>query len=338
MATFRTRTGKDGRTSVHTMVRLSGYPTRTATLPSMRDAKRWAATIEAEMVEGRHFKDAAGRKRTLAEAIDRYLDEVLPQKRDGSMYRFTLAWWKTNHGPKVLGEVSRGWLAERRTELLTGTFTRATPGSRRSLYKAVEASLTPQGQATLRKHGADMSAPVFARSPATANRYMAALSHVFTLCCGDWEWLQAGNNPFTGLSKLREGTGRTRHLSADERARLLAETAKDPQLHVLVCLALATAARAGELVGLTWAHVEFIDALPSEPAHASHARLLFIDTKNGSDRIAWVFGDALELLLAHDGGAVHTPGSPVFPGRWSHKHKRYAGKKATHRETTHQAR
>jgi hypothetical protein len=75
VATIRPRKKQDGSTSYHVMVRLTGFPTRTASLPTRRAAKRWAATIEGEMVEGRHFKDAAARRRTVAEAIDRYLEE-----------------------------------------------------------------------------------------------------------------------------------------------------------------------------------------------------------------------------------------------------------------------
>jgi integrase len=164
-------------------------------------------------------------------------------------------------------------------------------------------------------------APSFQRTPATANRYMAVLSSVFAQVCGDWEWLSPNQNPFTGLSKLPEGKGRTRHLSPTERARLLQETAKDPQLHVLVQVALATGARAGELVGLTWACVELG---PTE------GRLLFTDTKNGEARIAWVFGDALVSLREHqprrfkgDFGIPPELSYPVFPGQWSHKHQQW---------------
>lgn len=326
MATYRTRTGRNGDTTVHTMVRLAGYPTRTASFPNKREAQKWAATVEAEMIEGRHYKGTEGRKRTLAEAIDRYLAEVLPQKRDGSMYRFTLAWWKDKHGHRKLGEVSRAVLAEARTELLVGKFKRATPGSKRSKFCLEPGPLTVLvGQA-----------PEFQRSPATANRYMAALSHVFTMACGDWEWLPAGQNPFTGLSKLREAKGRTRHLSTEERARLLTETAKDPQLHCLVQVALATAARAGELTGLTWGRVEFAQRpqSPHELGPIDEGRLLFTDTKNGESRVAWVFGEALGLLRAHyerqprtgelsaNGDRLGTA-SAVFPGQWSYKRQAY---------------
>jgi integrase len=318
MATYRKRTGKDGTVTVHTMVRLAGYPTRTASFPNQREAQKWAATVEAEMIEGRHYKDANGRKRTLAEAIDRYRAEVLPLKRNGSMYGFTLDWWKANHGTRKLGEVTRGWLADCRGQLLSGTFTRATPGSKRSQFAAPAHLGTFTG--TLTGHG-----PSFQRTPATANRYMAALSSVFTQVCGDWEWLQPGQNPFAGLSKLRESKGRVRHLSEEERSRLLQETAKDPQLHVLVLVALATAARAGELCGLSWACVELGE---------TEGRLLFTDTKNGEARIAWVFGDALQALKDHAkargvGAQAAALAStrhlqdPVFPGKWSHKQQGY---------------
>lgn len=374
MATYRTRTGKDGTTSVHTMVRLAGYPTRTATLPNMRDAKRWAATVEAEMVEGRHFKGTEGRKRTLGEAITKYRAEVLPLKRNGSMYGFTLDWWEANHGTKKLGEVSRGWLSDARAQLLTGTFRRATPGSKRSLYQtnphardaaalgrsvvsstAVEITFThgfkhPAGhmpslvvKGSVYDHSKDYApAPEFQRTPATANRYMAALSSVFSQVCGDWEWLQPMANPFAGFSKLPEGRNKGRAYTDEARARLLQETAKDPQLHVLVLVALATAARAGELAGLTWSHVEFVPAVPHlvdgvvvGDLHDPCGRLLFVDTKNGEARVAWLFGEALEAMQrwhSHQFPAgTHPAGQavldhlsrPVFPGQWSHKHQRY---------------
>ena len=77
-------------------------------------------------------------------------------------------------------------------------------------------------------------------------------------------------------------------LSDDERTRLLAQTIKDPTLHVLVVLALSTAARAGELTGLQWKDVDL-----------KEGRLLFRDTKNTETRAAWLYGDALRLLKDH---------------------------------------
>lgn len=336
MATFRTRTGRHGDTTVTCMIRLAGYPTRTETFPNKRDAQKWATTVEAEMIEGRHFKDANGRKRTLAEAIIKFRAEVLPMKRNGSMYGFTLDWWESNHGTKKLGEVSRGWLSDTRAQLLTGTFTRRVAishGRRMGKTTALENHLTSEGAAILAKHGADQQ---YQRTPATANRYMAALSAVFSQVCGDWEWLQPNANPFTGFGKLPEGRNKGLAYADDARLRLLQETAKDPQLHRLTLVALGTAARAGELLALTWSHVELGE---------TEGRLMFTNTKNGEARIAWLFGDALKAMR-DQGNATGGPraavgisasGSmgmniattqdtlnrPVFPGQWSHKAQKY---------------
>ncbi len=76
--------------------------------------------------------------------------------------------------------------------------------------------------------------------------------------------------------------------ACEERGRLLTETEKDPQLHTLVVLALSTAARAGELVGLGWRDVDLKDG-----------RLLLRKTKNSQPRTAWVHGEALRLLKEH---------------------------------------
>lgn len=314
MATYRTRTAKDGTTSVQVQVRMAGHPAQGASFPNMREAKKWAATIEAAMVEGRHFKGTEGRKRTLGEAIDKYRLEVLPLKRNGSMYGFTLDWWKSNHGTRKVGEVSRGWLSDRRAELLAGKYKRATPGSKRSLYAANQPTAEMLGN-----HGTRL-AKAYARTPATANRYMAALSSVFSHVCGDWEWLSPNANPFTGFGKLPEGKAKGQAYADAARVKLLQAAAEDPQLHRLIRVALGTAARASELLDLTWAHVELAE---------TEGRLMFVDTKNGDTRIAWLFGDALAAVKEqrfHTAGALADPKTmtkPVFPGQWSHKRQRY---------------
>lgn len=72
------------------------------------------------------------------------------------------------------------------------------------------------------------------RSPTTANRYVSALSHVFTVAINDWEWLEI--HPVRKISKLKQPRGRVRFLSDDERERLL-EACKDtdnPHLYNIV--------------------------------------------------------------------------------------------------------
>jgi hypothetical protein len=154
MAAIRERVRGDGARTFHVQVRMRGFPARTATFPNRRQAERWAKTVEAEMIEGRHFRNAEARRRTLAEAIDRYVAEEVPKKRNGQMYAFTMPWWKKNLGHLRLSDVTPAVLVEQRGKLGRETYTRAKPESKRS---------TVRGQ----------PAKQFTRSAATVNRYLA---------------------------------------------------------------------------------------------------------------------------------------------------------------------
>jgi integrase len=268
MATIRERTAKDGSKHFHVQVRRAGYPAITASFPTRRLAERWATTKEASMIEGRHFRDVEARNRTVAEAIDRYLEEELPKKKDAKTRKPRLLWWRERIGSLKLAEVSAAKIVEQRNKLLREPYVKAKPGSKGSLLKEGEAPRE------------------YTRGPKTANRFLAYLSHVFTIARKEWHW--TATNPFDGVSKYKEGAGRVRCLSDEERVALLRATANDPQLHVVVMLALSTAARAGELVGLAWSDVDL-----------KAGRLLLRKTKNSQPRVVWVHGEALRLLKEH---------------------------------------
>jgi len=266
MPTIRARAKKDGKRVFHTQVRVAGFPARTASFTTRRAAERWAMTVEAEMIEGKHFRSVEARRRTLAEAIDRYLAEVLPSKRDARTRRARLLWWKEKVGRLKLAEITPAILVEYRGKLSREPYTRAKPDSKRSIIEG--------------------EAPGYTRAGSTVNRFLAYLSHVLTVARREWHWIS--HNPFDGVSKLSEGHGRVRFLSEDERKRPLKETAKDATLHTFVVLALSTAARAGELWNLSWSDVDL-----------SEGRLLLRVTKNTQPRTAWVQGEALRLLIEH---------------------------------------
>lgn len=265
MATIRERQKADGSSVFHAQVRQAGFPARTASFPTRRLAERWAKTVEADMIEGRHFRTSESRRRSVAAAIDRYTEEELPKKRDGDMHRACLPWWKARIGDLKLADVTPAVLVECRGKLARETYARADPKARRTSL--------PKGE----------QATKYTRSNSTVNRYLACLSHVFTVARKEWHWV--GHNPFDGVSKLRENKGRIRYLNDDERARLTVETQKDATLHCLVILALSTAARAGELLRLTWRDVDL-----------KEGRLVFHITKNAQPRAVWLHGEALRLL------------------------------------------
>ncbi len=89
-------------------------------------------------------------------------------------------------------------------------------------------------------------------APATINRELAFLKNLYTKAV---EWGKATENPVKKVRLYREDKARTRFLTDDEEARLLATCGR--QLTPLVVTALNTGFRRSELLSLTWNDVDF---------------------------------------------------------------------------------
>jgi integrase len=127
------------------------------------------------------------------------------------------------------------------------------------------------------------------RSPATVNRYLAIISHLFTIAVNEWGWVEV--NPVKKVRKPKEPRGRVRFLSDDERKELLkaCKNSKNPYLYIVVVLALSTGMRRGEVLGLRWQDVDTING-----------RIILHETKNGERRAIPLTSHALELLKSHN--------------------------------------
>ena len=254
MATIQKRTSKDGITTYTATVRLKGYPIQNATFKRLTDAKRWIQDTESAIREGRHFKTAEAKKHTLADLIDRYIKDVLPTKpKSERRQRQNLEWWRGKLGAYVLADITPALIVQCRDELLTGQ--------------------------TIRNKQ---------RSPATVVRYLAALSHAFTIAVNEWQWID--DSPMRKVKKPIEPRGRVRFLDDDERATLLKFCHESPKktLYTCVVLALSTGMRQGELMGLQWRDVNLDDGF-----------LILHETKNGERRRVALAGLGLELLRNH---------------------------------------
>ncbi len=123
------------------------------------------------------------------------------------------------------------------------------------------------------------------KSPATVNRYLAALSHVFTMAVNEWEWMD--DNPMRKVKRPKEPRGRVRYLEEGEKNRLL-QACKDHQvaaLYPIVILAISTGMRQGEILNLKWQDVDL-----------SQGRCVLHDTKNGERRAVPIVGLAKSVL------------------------------------------
>ncbi len=65
-------------------VRIKGFPPQSAAFERLTDARRWAQQTEAAIREGRHFKTNEANKHSVAQLVDRYVRDVIPQKKPSS--------------------------------------------------------------------------------------------------------------------------------------------------------------------------------------------------------------------------------------------------------------
>jgi integrase len=254
MASIEKRTTDGGQTTFRVKVRLKGFPAQSATFERLTDARRWAQQTESAIREGRHFKTTEAKRHTLAESIDRYIKDILPTKPNSEKDQATqLNWWKENIGNYSLADLTPALIGENRDKLAQGKTTRDK-----------------------------------LRSPSTVNRYLAALSHVFTIAVKEWGWTE--DNPLRKVTKKKEPRGRVRYLSDEEREKLLSacKESESNHLYIVVVLALSTGARRMEILNLKWNDIN------------QQRRVITLhETKNGERRILPLVGHALDLISAH---------------------------------------
>ncbi len=107
MATIEKRTDSTGAITYRAKVRLKGYPQESASFARKTDAKQWSANTESALLEGRYFKTAASKYRTLTDAIERYRSELLPKLKDPQHRLHHLTWWEGQIGHTILADLRR---------------------------------------------------------------------------------------------------------------------------------------------------------------------------------------------------------------------------------------
>jgi integrase len=251
MAAIETRRNDDGTQSYRAKIRLKGHPPESATFERLTDARRWVQSTEAAMREGRHFKTAEAKRHTLGDLVDRYIKEVLPIKpKNASNSEQHLVWWKSKLGAYALSDVTPALIVKCRNDLLATTTRRGTR-----------------------------------MANATVVRYMASLSHAFSLAVKDWQWID--DSPLRKVTKPREPRGRERFLSDNERDALLqaCRASTSRFLYTVVVLALSTGMRRGEIMALRWPQIDLVNG-----------RILLFETKNDTSRSVPLAGRALAMM------------------------------------------
>ena len=210
------------------------------------DAERWARQVEVEIQKGGYTNLVLAERTTFAEIIERYITEVLPTLRGGKADSIRL---------KAL--------------------------ARRPIAKLNIVALTPQ---KIAQHRDERLKEI---APATVIRELSYFSSIINHARR--EWGIHINNPVALVAKPKSTQGRTRIMDTTETNALFEALRpvgrKSIWMLPLVRLALETAMRRSELLGLRWEHVDI------------EKRTIFLQlTKNGTSRTVPLSTHAIQIL------------------------------------------
>lgn len=218
----------------------------TKTFINKVDAERWAKQIEVEMQKGSYTNLVLAERTTFAEIIERYIAEVLPTMRGGK-----------------------------------ADYIRLKALARRPIAKLNMVALTPQ---KIAQHRDERLKEI---APATVIRELSYFSSIITYA--QKEWGININNPVALVTKPKNPQGRSRILNTAETNALFDALRPTGRRSIwmlpLVRLAIETAMRRSELLGLLWEHIDL------------GRRTIFLQlTKNGTSRTVPLSTHAIEIL------------------------------------------
>lgn len=227
-------------------VRRFGYPDEVKTCSTRTEAERWARAIESEMDGGQFVSRLMAEQTLFGDVIRRYIKFVTPGKR--------------------------GCIEE--TIRLNATL-------RHRITSLSMLNLTPKAIADYRDDR------LLTCKPNTVIRDLASLSSIINHARR--EWGIAIQNPIMMIRKPSMPPGRDRVLSSSEEDALLAELAPTGRRNILmrplVVIAVETAMRRGEILGMRWEHVDL------------GRRVVFLPmTKSGQSRLVPLSSRAVEVL------------------------------------------
>ncbi len=216
MATIRKR----GQYQWQAMVRKSGFPQQSKTFETKIEASKWADATE-EAMRNDSFEGILKAENTpFEEVIDRYRDEVTPQKKGADReYSRIRVVKRTLDALDILDKAIGKITADDLTDYID--------------YREEEVTGT-----TIR-HELELISGVFTKA---RKRFKLKV-----------------DNPVRDIEKPKAGAPRNRRCSSIEQRILLTAASKygkDEMMEIIIPLAIETAMRRGEIVKLRWEHID----------------------------------------------------------------------------------
>jgi integrase len=199
-------------------VRRNGQSQISKTFSTKQDAARWAKQFETDLEREHGGLVPASHRFTLAEIIDRYIAERLPQLSPTTQppYQIALRFWKEELGHFNLAEIEPSKIAAARDKLHADNF-----------------------------------------SVAYQNRFLAALGAVYTMATKHWFILNANPVSMVARAAENNARRRFLSVAELNRLMDAANKTKSPHLPILIAIAVTTGLRKSEITTLTWRMIDF---------------------------------------------------------------------------------
>lgn len=237
------------------MVRRKGHDDQSETFRLKSDAEAWARDIENKMDRGIFEDRKEAETTTLRTALERYEREVTSKKKAQRQEKNFVKHW-----------IKRKEYSEKS---LAGLKSSDFAGFRDTRLKVV--------------------------SPQTVRHELKLIAHLYNVAAREWNI--AVTNPLKSIKMPSQGRSRERRLSPDEERYLLAaaensgavdkngKSRANPWIAPIIRFALSTAMRQGEILLLTWKHID-----------KTKLTATLDDTKNGERRVVPLAPSALAVL------------------------------------------
>lgn len=226
-------------------IRRKGYPSQSKTFQFKADAEAWARDIENKIDRGIFVDRSEAEQTTLAKLIDRFEEEFAPhhyRQRDDQKeaWRFQIKRLKEELGDYSLAVLDQRHIAKYRDTRLKG-------------------------------NGKDRPAVV----ESTVRKELYLLSKILNFAQKECGLVLPRGNPVDKIRMPADGKARDRRLTSKEWESVEAECKASRNIYLwpAVQLAVETCMRQGELLALTWKHVDLKRRLAHLPK-----------TKNGEAR------------------------------------------------------
>lgn len=250
-------------------VRRTGFPSSSRSFVSKTDAKAWATAQEAKIDDATYAPALRVMSTTrLADVIQLYLERVTPTKRSADTERLRL------------NKLLRDPLANSK---LADLESRHIADYRNRRLKCVKAG--------------------------TVRRELSLIHHALEM--GRKEWgIKMPSNPVKEVTQPKLNNARDRRLEAGEAAALMAacNRSRCRQLLPIVTMAIESGMRRGEIVNLSWPHID----LERRIAHIPQ-------TKTGKPRTIPLTDNAIAVLMSvsHRDGQVFKTTANAIKLAWT---------------------